>query len=198
MKRAGGQHRMDSTSISEATPLSELREDFLATSTRSVPLAGLICWAALGIAALILPSRTIGTLGLYIMGAILPLSFLIERLEGRNPFSGGTDNPLWKLFFVSIVGIALTVPLVIAAAASSGDPTILVLGMAVLAGVIWIPYGWAAGDPVGVRHAVARGVGCYLIFNLSHEQYRATAVCAVVALAYVYSLVRMKKPLVIS
>jgi len=198
MNREAARYRAVSTPISEASPLCELREDFLATSTRSVPLAGLICWAALGIAALILPGRTVGTLGLYIMGGILPLAYLIDRIGGRNLFSGGTENPLWKLFLVSIVGIALTVPIVITAAASSGDPTIVVLGMAVLAGLIWIPYGWAAGDPVGVHHAVARGVGCYLIFSLSPDQYRATAVCAVVVLAYVYSLLRMKKPLVLS
>jgi hypothetical protein len=66
--------------------------------------------------------------------------------------------------------------------------------MAILAGVIWIPYGWAAGDPVGLRHAVVRAVGCYVAYALAPMAYRATAICAVVAIAYVYSLVQMKRP----
>ena len=44
-------------------------------------------------------------------------------------------------------------------AGKAGDPILVVLGMAILAGVIWISYGWAAGDPVGLRHAVVRGPG---------------------------------------
>lgn len=185
--------------MAEHTPgpqdsLEALRADFLATSTISMPLAGLICWTALGLAALWPEPVTAGTLALYIMGAILPLAFGLDRLRGRNPFAGGRDNPLTVMFLQSILGIALTVPLVTAAARAASDPLIVVLGMAILAGVIWIPYGWAAGDPVGVRHAVVRAVACYVVWSLAPPPLRAPLVCAVVAVAYVYSLIGMKPP----
>lgn len=185
---------MSQSSVTQEESLATLRADFLATSTMSMPLAGLICWTALGGAAYWLDPVTVGTLALYIMGAILPLAFALDRLRGRNPFAGGTENPLTRLFMLSVLGIGLTVPIVLAGAQAAGEPLLVVLGMAILAGVIWIPYGWAAGDPVGVRHAVARALGCYVVWAVSPVALRATLVCGVVALAYIYSLAAMKKP----
>ena len=159
-----------------------------------MPLAGLIAWTGLGVAALRLSPAATGTAALYIMAVILPLAFLLDRLRGRNLFAGGNSDPLTRLFLASIAGIAVTVPLVIVGARAANDPTIVVLGMAILAGVIWIPYGWATGDPVGLRHAVVRAMGCYAGFALAPPAYRASAICAVVALAYLYSLAFMRRP----
>lgn len=180
--------------IDDSASLQELRAHFRATSTSSMPIAGMIAWGLLGIAALGLTPRTSGTLALYIMALIMPLAIAIDRLRGRNFFASGTANPLQKLFLTSIVGIAVTVPLVVIGAQGSANPTLVVLGMAILAGVIWIQYGWAAGDPVGLRHAVVRAIGCYLAYAFAPEPYRATAICAVVVLAYVYSLTFMRRP----
>lgn len=180
--------------LDDTRPLRELRADFLATSTQSMPLAGMIVWAALGVAALQLPPRLVGTLALYIMAAILPLAYLLDRLRGRNLFAGGAQNPLTSLFLTSIAGIAVTVPVILMGAQGAQNPDLIVLGMAILAGVIWIPYGWAAGDPVGLRHAIARAIACYAAYALAPVPYRGGAICAAVVLAYVYSLVFMKRP----
>lgn len=180
--------------IDDNASLRDLRADFLATSTLSMPLAGLIAWALLGVAALQLPAPLTATLALYIMGAILPLAFVLDRLRGRTPFTGGTANPLTRLFLTSIAGIAVTVPVIIYGARAAHDPAIVVLGMAILAGVIWIPYGWAAGDPVGLRHAIGRAVACYAAFALAPADLRASAICAAVVLAYGYSLAFMRRP----
>jgi hypothetical protein len=175
------------------TSLTELRERFLATSTISMPLAGLIVWSAIGVAALFVPKALVGWMAVYAMAVILPLAFTIEKLRGRNPFVKD-DNPVSTLFFQSIVGIGLMFPLVIGAADAAGDPNIMVLGVAILAGIIWIPYGWGANDPVGLRHAIVRAVGCYLAFWFSPDELKATFICAVVALSYMYSLGAMRKP----
>jgi len=174
--------------------LRDLRTQFLATSTQAMPLAGAIVWAALGIAALRLEPRMTATLALYIMAAILPLAFLLDRARGRTLFAGGNANPLTQLFLVSIVGIGIMVPIAILGAGGSGQPDLLVLGMAILAGVIWIPYGWAAGDPAGLRHAVGRAVGCYAAYALAPLPYRPSTICGVVVIAYAYSLVVMRRP----
>jgi hypothetical protein len=175
------------------TNLTELRERFLATSTISMPLAGLIVWTALGVAALFVPRTIVGWMAVYVMAVILPLAFAIEKLRGRNPFVKD-DNPISTLFFHSIVGIGLMFPLVIGAAEAAGDPSIMVLGVAILAGIIWIPYGWGTDDPVGLRHAIARAAGCYLAFWFSPDGPKPTLICAVVALSYLYSLAAMRKP----
>jgi hypothetical protein len=173
--------------------LAELRERFLATSTISMPLAGLLVWSLLGVAALFVPKALVGWLAVYVMAAILPLAFAIEKLRGRNPFVKD-DNPVSTLFFQSIIGIGLMFPLVIGAADAAGDPNIMVLGVAILAGIIWIPYGWGANDPVGLRHAIARAIGCYLAYWFSPDDLKATCICAVVAVSYIYSLTTMRKP----
>lgn len=177
--------------MDRSASLDALHADFRATGTKSMPIAGMICWAALGVTALFVPASTTGTLALYIMMGILPLAFLLDKAKGVNLFSGGS-SPLVKLFLTSIVGIAVTVPLVLIGAKGAEDPVIVVLGMAILAGVIWIPYGWAADDRVGLIHAVGRAIGCYAAFALVADPYRATAICAVVVLSYVYSLMFMK------
>lgn len=178
--------------IGIATPLNQLHDDFRTTGTTSMPLAGLICWAALGVAALFVSERTAGNLALYIMGGILPLAFLLDKAKGKNLFAK-SDNPLVKLFLISIVGIAITVPLVVTAAAAASQPVIVVLGMAILAGVIWIPWGWAADDNVGLIHAVGRAIAAYLAYAFAPSPYTATAICAVVVVSYVYSLTFMKR-----
>lgn len=158
-----------------------------------MPLAGLIVWSAIGVAALIVPAAIVGWMAVYAMAAILPLAFAIEKMRGRNPFAKD-DNPISTLFFQSIIGIGLMFPLVIGAAVAARDPDFMVLGVAILAGIIWIPYGWGANDPVGLRHAIVRAVGCYGAYWLAPEYLKATAICAVVALAYLYSLTAMRRP----
>lgn len=173
-------------------PLMALQDDFRRGSTLALPVAGLLVWSALGLAAFALAELIIANLSLYIMAAILPLAYMIDRARGRNLFAGGTRNPLTRLFLWSIAGIAVTVP-VIVLGARTGDPLLMVLGMAILAGVIWIPYGWAANDPVGGRHAIVRALGCYGAYVYAPDPYKASAICGVVAIAYLYSLVFMRR-----
>jgi hypothetical protein len=179
-------------SLSSHTSLSDLHAAFRAGSTRSMPIAGMICWAALGVAALRLSPALTGTLALYIMGGIMPLAVLLDRLQGRNLFADD-GNPLTRLFLTSIAGIAVTVPLILFGARAAGEPTLVVLGMAILAGVIWIPYGWAADDRTGLIHAIVRAVGCYVAYAQVPDAYRATAICGWVVVSYVYSLVFMRR-----
>lgn len=178
--------------VSANSTLRELQADFRNGSTLSMPIAGMIVWAVIGITALWLDDVAIAYMALYVMAGILPLAFILDLIQGKNLFSGGTENPLTKLFLISIVPIALTVPMIVSAA-QTGDPVILVLGMAILAGVIWIPYGWAADDPIGLRHAVGRGLGCYAAYWFAPDTYAASAICAVVVAAYVYSLIFMRR-----
>lgn len=173
-------------------PLAVLQADFRRTSTNAMPIAGAVAWGALGLAALRLSPVAIGTGALYIMCAILPLAFLVERLRGRNLFSGATGNPLERLFFLSVAWVALTIPLVLIGARGADNPTLVVLGMAVLAGLIWIPYGWAADDPAGLQHAVGRSVLCYAAYALVAAPWTASAICAAVVLSYGVTLARMR------
>jgi hypothetical protein len=170
--------------------LAELQAEFRAGSTNAMPIAGMLVWAGLGVAAIVLPERTVANLALYTMGAILPIAFVFDRLRGRKLFSGG-DQSLTQLFMLNILIIGLVIPFVVIGT-GGGQGLLLVLGMAVLAGVIWIPYGWAADDRSGIFHGVARAVGSYAAYALVPAPWTASAICAVVVVSYAYSLAVMR------
>ncbi len=176
--------------LTQAT-LSELQRSFRDGSTNSMPIAGMVCWAALGIAGLFISEKAIATGALYIMMGVLPLAALLEKLKGRNLFSGGND-PLTKLFLQSIAAIAIVIPVVVIAANEANAPLVIVLGMALFTGAIWIPYGWAANDPVGLRRALLQAAGSYAAYAAAPAPYTASAICAVVVACYAYVLVAAK------
>jgi hypothetical protein len=52
---------------------------------------------------------------------------------------------------------------------------------------------WAADDKAGLIHAVGRAVGAYAAYAAVDAPFKASAICAVVVLSYIYSLLFMKK-----
>lgn len=182
-----------STEISSDTSLRVLKADFLATSTRSMPYAGILFWMVAGVAGLFVTSRQLAMIVGFGSGLIFPLAMLIDKLRGRNLVAGGTTNPLTGMFLQSIVMVVMLWPLVLVGA---GDkPLFIVLGGAILMGIIWIPYGWAADDPAGLRHAVARVSLCYAAYLFVPVEYKGSAICVAVLVCYVYSLLTMKSEL---
>jgi len=154
-----------------------------------MPIAGAIIWASLGFLAIFLAAETIATLALYIMFPILGLAYLLEKLRGKALFGGRNKNPLIKLFLLSVLAVALVVPFAVISSRAS-DPNLMVLGMAVLTGIVWIFYGWAADDPSGVRHAIIRAIGSYAAYSLLPVAGQVPAICAVVVGCYIYSLAK--------
>ena len=65
---------------------------------------------------------------------------------------------------------------------------------AILMGLVWIPYGWAADDRVGLYHTIFRSLGCYAAYLFAPAPWRILAICGVVLLAYAYSFLFMRKP----
>jgi hypothetical protein len=181
--------------MTDDVALRSLRADFLATSTTSMPLAGMAIWSVAGLVGLAGSGALAAYAVLFGSGLIFPLALAIDALRGQRRLRSGTaGNPLMVLFLRSIVMIALLWPLAILAARAAQDPTLIVLGGAILMAIIWIPYGWAAGDPAGLEHAIARSVACYAAFVLVPQPYVASAICGAVVLSYLYTLVRMKRP----
>ena len=183
---------MSEAPILDTRPLADLHKEFREGSNNSMPIAGMICWAALGVAALFVSERLVGQGALYIMMGVMPLAYLLERLKGNNLFSGGNE-PLTKLFLQSIAMLAIMIPVFVIAAQQASDPLLIVLGMAIATGAIWIPFGWAADDPVGMRRAIAQAVGSYAAYVLVPDPYKASVICLVVVLCYLYVLMFMRK-----
>ena len=159
-----------------------------------MPIAGMIFW---GLVALASPRLAPGLLALFVLfgsGMIFPVAVIIDRMRGRTMRSGTGGNPVMAMFFQSLGLVVLVWPLVILGAREAGDANLLVLGGAILMGMIWIPYGWAADDRTGMEHAIGRGILCYAAFLFVPVPYKAVAISVAVMLAYLYSFVRMRRP----
>jgi hypothetical protein len=179
--------------LDSTAKLNDLRGEFLATSTQSMPIAGIIYWSIVAVAALYVTPNQLGYIVGFGSGMIFPLGLLIDLLRGRKMKKMSPGNPVGQLFFQSMGLVALFWPLVIIAAILAHNASLVVLGGAILMGLIWIPYGWAADDPVGLQHAVARSILSYACFLFVPEPYKATAISVAVLLCYTYSLIRMRK-----
>jgi hypothetical protein len=171
--------------------LDELRAKFLATSTVSMPIAGILFWFCSLVASRLLTAHQLALFVGFGSGSLFPLGLLIDRMRGRTEMAD-PNSPITVMFLQSLGSIVMMWPLIIFA--GSVAPALVVLGGAVLMGLVWIPYGWAANDPTGLRHAIARTVGCYVAFLFFPVSWRLTAICAVPLVCYGYSLVTMKRP----
>lgn len=180
--------------MNSTSPLSTLRAEFLAGATPSMPIAGMIFWAIIAVAALRLPPNPLALLVLFGSGMIFPFGVLLDRILYKRMKLADTANPVVQLFMQSLALVVLLWPFVILAARAAQSVNLIVLGGAILMGIIWIPYGWCADDPVGMQHAIGRCILCYIAYTYAPVPYKATAISAAVILAYLYSLIRMRRP----
>lgn len=180
--------------MNAASQLDELRADFLANSTQSMPIAGMIFWGVVALASLRLTPNGLALLVLFGSGMIFPFGVLLDRLRGRTMRAGTGGNPVMAMFLQSLGLVVLVWPLVILGARGARDANLYVLGGAILMGMVWIPYGWAADDRTGMEHAIGRGIFCYAAYLFVPAPYKALAISLVVMLAYLYSFVRMRRP----
>jgi uncharacterized protein DUF7010 len=156
-----------------------------------MPIAGILFWIAAGIASRLLTPAQLALFVGFGSGTVFPLGLLIDRLRGRKGVAD-PNNPVAAMFLQSLAMILMVWPLVILAGGVT--PGLVVLGGAVLMGLVWIPYGWAADDPVGLRHAVARTVSCYGAYIFVPMPLKLTVICIVPLACYGYSLALMKQP----
>lgn len=175
--------------------LAEARRDYLANCTTAMPIGGLLAWSALAIAAYLL-GEGLPTFAPFIAAAApVPIALLIDKLRGElHYWSKGRDNPIGQLFMRFITVIALIIPFAIIATRAAGELDLLILGLAILSGMIWVPHGWGADDPAGFIHFVLRAILCYAAYLLVPEPLRGAAVAAAAALTYIYAIIAMRKP----
>ena len=179
--------------MNETSKLDDLRAEFVATSTRSLPVAGMIFWLIIGCLGLYVTTGILSYVVLFGSGMIFPLGILIDRCTGRRMRLANRANPVTVLFLQSLTLVILMWPMVIISAAIAHNADLIVLGAAILMGLIWFPYGWASNDPVGIQHAVGRCAFSYIAFIYCPPPYKATAISLVDCMAYLYSFLRMRK-----
>jgi hypothetical protein len=174
--------------ISTEKTLTQYRQEFVAASGRalSMPLAGALVWASLGIASLWLDQQWAIFAMLYATGAIFPLALLIAKLRGEAIML--KNNPLSQLMGISVLMVnllwALHIPLVIYA------PEFVTLSLGIGLGLHWCIYSWIIQHPLGVVHAVLRTLLVVAAWFALPEQ-RVFAEAMAVTLAYALSIYQM-------
>lgn len=175
--------------------LQEVRRDYLANSTTAMPIGGLIAWAGLAMAALMIGPKMPAMVAFIAAAAPVPLAIVIDKLRGQPGLSTSSrHNPITQMFMRFIFVIALLIPFAIFAAQAAKSLDLLILGLAIFAGMIWVPHGWGADDPAGFNHFIMRCVLCYGAYLFAPEAVRGAAVAGAAALTYVYAIAAMKKP----
>lgn len=180
--------------MNASQPLQDLKVAFRQGSTTSMPIAGTIYWFVVALASLWVKPGLVAQIVLFGSGMIFPFAMLIDKVRGENKIvMSKTPDPLTSLFLRGLVFVVAMWPLVIIAAQVAKDPNLIVLGGAILMALVWIPFGWASDDPVGMEHAIGRTVASYVAYLLAPPPYQATAIAIIVMLAYAYSFVRMRR-----
>lgn len=176
-------------------PLAEARADYLRHTTDAIPIGGLIAWSVFAGLLATVPQALPWWAVLSVGALPVPIALLIDKMRGNMAaWSGGNDNPIASLFFRTIALVGMLVPLIVGAYQQSGNLDLLILGMAILSGVVWIVHGWGADDPAGLIHFILRAVACYAAYMFAPEEWRGAAIAAVVALTYIQAILMMKKP----
>ena len=175
--------------------LANARREYLASCTTAMPIGGFIAWAALAIAAYALGDRLPSFAPYVAAAAPVPIAVIIDMARGELGYwKKGRENPVGQLFMRFITVVALIIPFAIIAAQAANNLDLLILGLAILAGMMWVPHGWGADDPAGFIHFVLRAVLCYIAYLFMPEELRGAAVAGAAALTYVYAIIAMKKP----
>ena len=175
--------------------LADARRDYLANSTTAMPIGGFIAWAALGLAYVVFGDRVPFFAPYLAAAGPILIALAIDGVRGDLKYwKQGQDNPVSQLFMRFITVVGLLIPLVIIAAMEMQDTAFLVLGLAIFAGLMWVPHGWGADDPAGFVHFALRAVLCYAAYLLTPPEWRAAAVAGAAAATYVYAIVAMRKP----
>jgi len=145
--------------------------------------------AAIGIAGLLLPIE-LAAWALFIgTGMIFSLGLLVARFTGEDLLGRQRPgNPFDALFMRTVVMAWLVFAIVIPFFRL--DPTSLPLTVGILAGLMWLPFGWIIQHWVGTFHAVTRTVLC-LVAWYAFPDHRFVAIPAVIVATYLVTIVAL-------
>jgi hypothetical protein len=177
--------------VSATRSLDDYRAEFASNPFLAMPIAGMIAWAAIGIAGALLPLE-LAAWALFIgTGLIFSLGLLVARFTGED-LLGRTrpKNPFDALFMRALVMAWLV--FAIAIAFFRVEPTSLPLSVGILAGLMWLPFGWIIQHWVGTFHAVSRTLLCLVAWYL-WPHHRFTVVPAVIVVIYAVTIVALAR-----
>ena len=168
-----------------------VRRDQLASFVRlkggfAVPLAGMIFWAALGVAGYYLEPEQWNLAAFVFSGAIFPLAVVLSKLL-HSDFMKDQPTATGDVLLPTFIGMLLFYAIAFAAFWESPQlvPLILAVGMS----QHWPVIGWSYGKPgIYSAHAIVRSVGAFALWQLMPND-RFTLIPFWVAAVYLVTVV---------
>lgn len=174
-----------------AISLDEHRAWFSRSPFLAMPIAGTIAWTVIGIGGMFLPTPLASWTLFIATGMIFSIGLVVARFTGEDLLGKQRPgNPFDALFMRTVVMSWLV--FAIAIPFFRLEPTSLPLTVGILAGLMWLPFGWIIGHWVGTFHAVSRTILCLAAWYAFPEQ-RFVAIPAVIVAIYlvtIFALVR--------
>ena len=178
-----------------AVSLDEHRAWFARSPFLAMPIAGTIAWTAIGVEGAFLPIPLAAWAVFIGTGTIFSLGLLVARFTGEDLLGRQRPgNPFDALFMRSVVMAWLV--FAIAIPFFRLDPTSLPLTVGILAGLMWLPFGWMIQHWVGTFHAVTRTALCLAAYYAFPDR-RFVVIPAVIVAVYlvtIAALVRRQRP----
>jgi hypothetical protein len=180
-------------SASTVRTLEEQRREFSQSRFLSMPIAGTLAWALIGIISPFV-SLEVAVWVLFIAtGMIFLMGLGIARFLGEDLIGDG-QNQFDRLFFITVqmswLVFAIAIPFFLI------EPTSLPLSVGILAGLMWLPFSWIVQHWIGTFHAFARTALVTIAWFVFPDQ-RFVVIPAVIVVIYlitIYFLATRQRP----
>lgn len=173
-------------SLSSTPGLDAQRAEFMRRPFLAMPIAGTLAWTAIGIVGAFM-SLQAAVWALYIgTGSIFYLGILVARFTGEDLLGRTREKNVFDSLFMHTVVMAWLV-FAIAIPFMQVEPTSLPLTVGILAGLMWIPFGWIIQHWSGLFHGVTRTVLVLAAWYLFPE-HRFVVIPAVIVALYLVTI----------
>jgi hypothetical protein len=174
-----------------AVSLEQHRARFTPSPFLAMPTAGTIAWTAIGIAGFLLPTGLAAWVLFIGTGMIFSIGLLVARLtgedlHGRERPGNPSDALFMRTVMMAWLVFAITIPFF------RLDPSSLPLTVGILAGLMWLPFGWIINHWVGTFHAVTRTLLCLVAWYAFPDQ-RFVVIPAVIVAIYLVTIMALVK-----
>ena len=135
--------------------LEEQRREFSARKFLATPLAGLLVWAIIGTAGLLLPDTTTVWVLFVGTGSIVYLGMFLSKFTGEDFMDKKKPKNEFDTLFLLTAGQAILV-YALAIPFFLTDYSSLPMTVGILTGLMWLPFSWIIKHWVGLFHTLFR------------------------------------------
>lgn len=170
--------------------LEEQRIEFANSPFLAMPIAGLIAWLIVGIAALFLSDQQTVWVLFISTGSIAYLGMFISKFTGEDFLDKKKPKNEFDSLFMMFTGMAILV-YSIAIPFFMLDYTSLPLSVGILTGLMWLPFSWIIKHWIGIFHTVIRTVSIVALWYLFPEM-RFIVIPFAIVIIYIVTMIILK------